>query len=437
MNILVIGSGGREHALVWKLQQSKHVTKLYCAPGNAGIGAIAELVPVKAADINGLLKFAIEHDIHLTVVGPEQPLTEGIVDTFEAHDRKIFGPSRLAAELEGSKVFAKAFMKKYHIPTAEYRAFDVSERYDAERYINEIPAPLVVKADGLAAGKGVTVCQTKDQALEALDALMGKNGLGDAGKRVVIEEYLVGEEASVFALTDGKEFWTLSSAQDHKRILDNDLGKNTGGMGAYAPAPLVSEELLDRIKRTIIRPTLLGMAKEGRPYRGCLYVGLMITEVGPKVIEYNCRFGDPETQVVLPLLENDLVELMMDVVAGTVKPTRVKLKRQSAVCVVIASGGYPDTYETGKVVVGLEKVAEEPNVVVFHSGTKQSKEGIVTAGGRVLGVTAVGAEGDLEGTVDCAYRAVEKITFNGAYYRSDIGRKGIERLKRNQTTESM
>ena len=429
MKILVIGSGGREHALVWKIKQSPLVTELYCAPGNAGIAAIAEIVPIKSSDLNGLLLFAKASKIDLTVVGPEQPLTLGIVDLFESNGLRIFGPSKAAAELEGSKVFAKQFMKMYDIPTAEFRSFNAAQRFDAERYINEIPVPIVIKADGLAAGKGVSVCDDKEQALEVLDMMFGQKVFGEAGLNIVMEEFLVGEEASVFAISDGKDFVVLPPAQDHKRILDGDKGKNTGGMGAYAPAPIVTEDILNRIKRDIIRPTLLGMAKEERPYRGCLYVGLMITETGPKVIEYNCRFGDPETQVVLPLIENDLVQLILDAVDNKLGKAKMKFKDRSAVCVVIASGGYPDSYEIDKQIFGLDGATSEKDVVVFHAGTKYNKDVIVTSGGRVLGVTAIGEQLNLEGTIDKAYRAVEKITFDGAYYRSDIGKKGIERIK--------
>ena len=436
MNILVVGSGGREHALVWKIKQSPLVAKIYCAPGNAGIASLAELVPIQATNLDELLNFAKSHAIDLTVVGPEQPLTLGIVDLFEQHGLKIFGPRKAAAELEGSKMFAKEFMKKYNIPTAEFKTFSVFHRYDAERYINEIPVPIVIKADGLAGGKGVTVCEMKEQALETIDMLMGKKAFGDAGLNVVIEEFLAGEEVSVFAISDGKEFITLVPAQDHKRILDHDKGKNTGGMGAYAPAPVMTEELLEYVKRFIIRPTLIGMSKEGRTYRGCLFIGLMITETGPKVIEFNCRFGDPETQVVVPLLGDDLVRVLLEAGAGKLSSTKVKMFPKCGVCVVIASGGYPDEYEKGKPVMGLESVASDPDIIVFHSGTATEKDTIVTSGGRVLGVTAFGDNNDLERTVDRAYRAVEKITFDGAYYRSDIGKKGIERLKFSQNMES-
>jgi phosphoribosylamine--glycine ligase len=429
MKILVIGSGGREHALVWKIRQSPLVSKIYCAPGNAGIGELAEIVPINITDIDGLLKFASANNIDLTVVGPEQPLVHGVVDTFEAHGLFIFGPSQAAAMLEGSKVFAKQFMKKYNIPTAEFRAFNVSQRFDAERFINETPVPFVVKADGLAAGKGVTVCETKEEALEVVRSMMETKAFGEAGLNIVIEEFLVGEEASVFAVTDGKDFVTLASAQDHKRILDNDLGKNTGGMGAYAPAPIIGDELLEKIKRNIIRPTLSGMANEGMPYRGCLYVGLMITETGPKVVEFNCRFGDPETQVVLPLLDYDFVRLMLDAVHGNLATSKIRGTGQSAVCVVVASGGYPDKYEIGKPIIGLESTASLENVLIFHAGTKHEKGKIVTSGGRVLGVTALGPKGDLEVTIDAAYRTVGKITFDNMYYRSDIGKKGVMRMK--------
>ncbi|HZY10967.1 MAG TPA: phosphoribosylamine--glycine ligase [Bacteroidota bacterium] len=435
MKILVIGSGGREHALVWKIRQSQLVSQIYCAPGNAGIAELAELVPIDVDDIDNLLRFVREQQIDLTVVGPELPLTSGIVDLFEANEVKIFGPTKKASEIEGSKVFAKAFMKKYNIPTAEFRAFSSDERFDAERYINDIPVPIVIKADGLAGGKGVTICETKDQALEVLDAMMNQKIFGAAGSRVIIEEFLIGEEASVFAISDGKDFITLVPSQDHKRIFDSDQGKNTGGMGAYAPTPVVSETMLEKIKRTIIRPTLLGLAKEGRTYKGCLYVGLMITETGPKVVEYNCRFGDPETQVVLPLFENDIVELMMQAISGKLGKVKIKSKRRSAVCVVIASGGYPDRYEKNKPIVGLDAVVPENDVIVFHAGTKREKNILVTSGGRVFGVTAIGPRDDLEGTIDKAYRAVEKITFDGAYYRSDIGKKGVERLKQLQKVE--
>jgi phosphoribosylamine--glycine ligase len=428
MNVLVIGSGGREHALVWKLKQSPQVTKLFCTPGNAGIEQIADCVPIKASEIEKLLKFALKEKIDLTVVGPEQPLIEGIVDNFEKQGLTIFGPSKLAAEIEGSKVFAKHFMKKYNIPTADFRTFNASQMKEAEEFINQLPPPIVVKADGLAAGKGVVVCESRDRALQTLEAMMKEKMFGEAGQNVVIEECLVGEEVSVFALTDGKEFLVLPPSQDHKRIFDNDQGKNTGGMGAYAPVPFVKLSMLETIKRTIIRPTLQGLAKEGRTYKGCLYAGLMITESGPKVIEFNCRFGDPETQVVLPLLDADLFDLMMQISSGKLNTKKILWKPQSAVCVVLASGGYPDAYETGKTILGLDTL-NDPDVLIFHAGTKKEKKNTVTNGGRVLGVTAIGQNDNLEEVIDKAYRAVEKITFDGAYYRSDIGKKALNYLQ--------
>lgn len=436
MKILVIGSGGREHALVWKLRQSPHVTDLFCAPGNAGIEKLAELIPIKAVEIDRLLKFALKEKIDVTVVGPEQPLIEGIVDVFEANGLKIFGPSKAAAEIEGSKVFAKHFMKKYKIPTAEFQTFDVTQLREAESYVKQMPLPIVVKADGLAAGKGVTVCETAEQALTVLDAMMNQKVFGDSGTKVVIEKCLIGEEVSVFALTDGKEFVVLPLAQDHKRILDNDQGKNTGGMGAYAPVSFVSDTMLGRIKRTIIRPTLQGLAKEGRQYKGCLYCGLMITDSGPQVIEFNCRFGDPETQVVLPLLDADIAEIMMQVCSGNLAAKNVAWKDLSAVCVVIASGGYPDAYEIGKPIFGLDAITDS-DVIIFHAGTKKDRKKLTTSGGRVLGVTALGPKNNLEAVITKAYNAVEKITFDGAYYRSDIGKKALTRLNQFQQSGAL
>jgi phosphoribosylamine--glycine ligase len=432
MNVLLIGSGGREHALAWKLKQSPKVTNLFCAPGNAGIEQITECVPINMNEIDKLIKFAQKEKIDLTVVGPEQPLIEGIVDSFEKNGLTIFGPSKLAAEIEGSKVFAKHFMKKYKIPTANFRSFDASQMEEAVEFISHLPPPIVVKADGLAAGKGVVVCESQDRARQTLDAMMKEKIFGDAGTKVVIEECLTGEEISILALTDGKEFVLLPPAQDHKRIFDNDQGKNTGGMGAYAPVPFVKLSMLETIKRTIIKPTLQGLAKEGRTYKGCLYAGLMLTENGPKVIEFNCRFGDPETQVVLPLLDADLFDIMMQISSGKLGTKKISWKQQSAVCVVLASGGYPDAYETGKEIIGLENI-KDPDVVVFHSGTKKEKKNIITKGGRVLGVTALGQKDDLESVIDKAYRAVEKITFDGAYYRSDIGKKALHYLQEQQT----
>ncbi|MDP2207986.1 MAG: phosphoribosylamine--glycine ligase [Bacteroidota bacterium] len=425
MKVLVIGSGGREHALVWKIRQSPLVTKIYCAPGNAGIGEIAELVPIKPNDFDSLIKFVKDNKIDFTVVGPEQPLIDGVVDEFEAVGLKIFGPSKSAAEIEGSKTFAKEFMVGNNIPTANFKSFSIENRFEAERYINETPVPIVVKADGLAAGKGVTICETKDAALDILDALFTKKILGTAGEKIVIEDFMTGEELSILTITDGTDFVILPPAQDYKKILDGDLGKNTGGMGAYAPTPFADESILDEIKRTIIEPTIYGMKKEGRPFKGCLYFGLMLTETGPRVVEYNCRFGDPETQVVLPLIETDLVELMLASINNKIGTIELRIKPISTVCVVMSSRGYPDSYEVGKPITGFDKISD--NVLIFHSGTIFENDAIVTAGGRVLGITALGNSYDFEETIHSAYRVVEKITFDGAYYRSDIGKKALSR----------
>ena len=428
MNILVIGSGGREHALIWKLHQSPQVQTLYCAPGNAGIAQLATCVPLKLTDIKGLLKFAKEQKIDLTVVGSEQPLVEGVVDAFEERGFKIFGPSKAAAQLEGSKVFSKNFMLRHHIPTAHYRSFAGTAIDEAKHYIAVIETPMVIKADGLAAGKGVLICKTRQEALLALDDIIVHKAFGAAGNQIVIEEFLQGEEASLFILTDGEQFALLASAQDHKRILDGDLGKNTGGMGAYAPAPIVTKEILQRVILEAVEPTLNGMKQEGMPYRGCLYIGLMMTQDGPKVLEYNCRFGDPETQVVVPLIDGDLAEIFLSIAERRLHPSEVKLHSASAVCVVMASHGYPDEYQTGKQIFGLENIKAEDGVVVFHAGTKPDGSAVVTSGGRVLGVTAVGFHNELERTIQDAYHAVEKIRFDGAYYRSDIGKKALKYL---------
>jgi len=435
MNILVIGSGGREHAIVWKLRQSPRVKALYCAPGNAGIAQQAQLVSIKPTDIQGLLRFAKENGVELTIVGPEQPLVDGIVDEFERNGLRIFGPSRSAAMLEGSKAFAKQFMANHGIPTARFRSFSLDELSQAEGYARELSLPVVVKADGLAAGKGVLICETHDAAVVALREMMLNKAFGSAGENVVIEEYLEGEEVSVFALTDGDRFAVLATAQDHKRILDGDQGKNTGGMGAYAPAPIVTKEILRQIENEVIVPTLEGMRDDGMPYRGCLYCGLMMTQAGPKVIEFNCRFGDPETQVVVPLIDGDLAEILLSISERRLDPSAVKQHAASAVCVVMASRGYPDDYQSGKPIQGLEKVRHEDGLVVFHAATRSDGEQIVSSGGRVLGVTAIGYEHDLKGAIDAAYRAVGSLTFDGAYYRSDIGQKGLRRQSHSSTQE--
>lgn len=422
MKILVIGSGGREHALVWKISQSSRVTKIFCSPGNPGIVEIAECLPMNATALEGLLNFAKSEGIDLTIVGPEQPLAEGIVDLFEENGLLIFGPTKRAAELEWSKAYAKDFMHRHGIPTAKHMVFVGSEMAKAAEFLNTGPLPVVLKADGLAAGKGVSVCFTREEAQDALRGIQ-KQFNGASGK-VVIEEFMEGEEASLFAICDGKNFVTLAPAQDHKRVFDGDRGKNTGGMGAYAPAPIVTEDILREVEEQIIRPTLKGMTKEGRPFKGCLYVGLMITSGGAKVVEYNCRFGDPETQVVLPLYSGDIVDLFEAASRGEISSLRPQQSFSgSAVCVVLASNGYPDEYPTGIEISGIDELEGMNNVQLFHAGTKMRGASIVTAGGRVLGVTAISS--NLSDAIDNAYEAVGKISFGGMHYRRDIGKKAF------------
>lgn len=420
MKILIVGSGGREHTLAWKIAQSPDVKKIYCAPGNAGITQLAECVPISATDINRLLKFAENKHIDLTVVGPEVPLALGIVDLFKSKGLKIFGPSQQAAEIESSKIFSKYLMEKYHIPTAKYESFDVFDK--AEDYVNSISAPLVVKADGLAAGKGAIVCFTKEEALDSLNKLMVQRIFGDAGAKVVIEEYLQGEEVSVLAFTDGTNIIPLIPAQDHKPILDGDKGPNTGGMGAYAPAVFVDEKMLQIIREKIMEPTVKGMTLEERPYRGVLYAGLIMTNQGPKVIEFNCRFGDPETQAILPLIKSDIVPFLNGCAEGDIKNLKLEIFDKYAVCVIMASGGYPEEYENGKKIIGLEHDFGD-DVINFHSGTKLAESNYLTNGGRVLGVTALGE--NVGQAINRAYKAVGKIAFDGAYYRKDIGYKAL------------
>jgi len=429
MKVLVIGSGGREHAIVWKLRQNLPSENVYCAPGNGGIGRDATIVPIAVSHIGELLRFARNEGIDLTVVGPEQPLVDGIVDEFERNGMKIFGPSKSAARLEGSKAFAKRFMEKYGIPTATFRVFSSREKEAAKKYVRSSNKSFVVKADGLAAGKGVVVCGSPGEAEEAIDALTSSEDFGVSGERIVIEECLRGEEVSVFVLTDGDRYALLPPAQDHKRASDGDTGKNTGGMGAYAPAPVLTGELATRVEQDIVLPVLGGMREEGTPYRGCLYIGIMLTQEGPKVLEFNCRFGDPEAQVVIPLIEGDFGSLLLSIAGRTFDPARLRLREASCVCVVLASGGYPGPYTTGKTILGLGKFVPDDESVIFHAGTKRVGDGYQTAGGRVLGVTAIGGEGELGTTIRRAYEAVSKISFDGMHYRTDIGKKALHPLR--------
>ena len=419
MNILVIGSGGREHALYWKLSESPQTEQIYAIPGNPGMGASAAIA---LDDHAAILRFVKEHEIGLVVVGPEVPLMNGLVDKLEAAGIRTFGPRANAAEIEGSKSFAKDLMKKYGIPTARYEVFTAAE--PARAYIRQEGAPIVVKADGLAAGKGVIVAMTEQEALDAVDAIMEDHSFGDAGARVVIEEFMEGEEASLLAFTDGTTIRPMISAQDHKRAYDGDRGPNTGGMGTYAPAPVMTPEMTERAVEEILKPTIAAMAKEGRTYRGCLYLGLMVTADGPKVVEFNARFGDPETQVVLPLLDSDLVAIMCACADGTLAAVPIRWKDGAAVCVVLASGGYPGHYEKGQEIHGLAD-AEAMGALVFHAGTAMKDGKLVTNGGRVLGVVGRGA--DISSAVDAAYAAATKISFKDAYYRKDIAHRALER----------
>lgn len=420
--VLVIGQGGREHALAWKLAQSPEIDKLYAAPGNPGIARLAECIPIKAEDIEGLLAFARDNSIDLTVVGPEAPLMAGIVDRFRAAGLQIFGPTAGAAQLEGSKVFAKNIMKKYGIPTAEYQVFTEPDKArDYVRSFTDRGQAVVVKADGLAAGKGVIVAQNYAEASAAIDSIMADRQFGEAGDQVVIEECLVGEEVSFFAITDGMDYVPLMSAQDHKRVFDNDEGPNTGGMGAYSNPPIFTAELYKIAVEQVIEPIIKGLASEGYPYQGVLYAGLMITADGPKVLEFNARFGDPETQVLMPMIKSDLLPLLEASAQGNMRHAAIDLNDGVCVCVVLASGGYPGSYEKGKVIEGLNKVEDG---LVFHAGTALSREQIVTGGGRVLGVVCRGQ--DFHAAIDKVYRQVEYINFEGMHYRRDIGHRALK-----------
>ena len=424
MRILVIGSGGREHALVWKIAQSKLADKVFCAPGNGGIAQIAECIDIKAEDIPPLIDFVRREKIDFTVVGPEAPLAAGIVDEFNNQKLKIFGPVKKAANLEASKVFAKELMAKYKVPTAAFKIFDNPE--EAKKYIDKIGSPCVVKADGLAAGKGVVVAKSVDEAKKAVVSMMQEKIFGDAGSKVIIEECLEGQEASILVITDSREVIALSAAQDHKRIFDNDFGPNTGGMGAYSPTPVVTPPLLKEILEKIVYRTIDGLVKEGIEYKGVLYAGVMITEDGPKTLEFNVRFGDPETQAILPRLNSDLLEVMLATAEGNLSRIRIlEWGNRICVCVVCASGGYPGDYEKGKEILGLDEAVQIKDVVVFHAGTKKQGDKILTSGGRVLGVTGLG--NTIKEAICTTYEAVKKINFEGMHYRKDIGYKAIRK----------
>ena len=423
MKVLVIGGGGREHALVWKIAQSPLVERVYCAPGNPGIARQAECVPLAVDNIEGLLEFAREKQVGLTVVGPELPLTLGIVDRFREAGLTIFGADRKAARIEGSKAFAKDLMAKYGIPTAAYDSF--IEREPAVEFIRLHGAPIVVKADGLAAGKGVMVARSEEEAIQAVDTIMLEGTFGEAGKKVVIEEFLEGEEASFLAFTDGKVILPLASSQDHKPVFDGDQGPNTGGMGAYSPAPVVTPAVHDRIVECVLKPTIAGMAAEGCPYSGILYAGLMIKGSEIKVLEFNARFGDPEAQPLLARLKSDLVPVLLACARGKLAGVELKWHDKAAVCVVMASGGYPASFEKGVEIRGLEEAEKIDDLVVFHAGTAARDGKVVTSGGRVLGVTGLGAT--VAAAIERAYEGVRTISWERAHYRTDIGKKALGR----------
>ena len=423
MRILVLGGGGREHALVWKLRQSPRVTHVWCAPGNAGIDELAEPVAIDVADIPAVVRFAVEQGVDLVVPGPELPLTLGVVDALQEAGIRAFGPSRAAAQLEGSKTFTKELMRRAKVPSGFFSSF--TEADDALRYVHEVGAPIVVKADGLAAGKGVAVCETVAEADKAIDEIMRWRSFGEAGDRLVVEEFLTGEEVSFMAITDGETVLPLASSQDHKRAYDGDTGPNTGGMGAYSPAPVLTPELHDRVMAEIMTPVVRALAERKIVYTGVLYAGLMITADGPKVLEFNCRFGDPECQPLLMRFTGDLAEVMLATAERRLAEVRLEWDPRPAVCVVLAAGGYPGTYERHKPIAGLEGLKNWRDGMVFHAGTARRDGQVVTSGGRVLGVTALGV--DVTAAVDEAYRAVARINWDGMQYRRDIGRRAVER----------
>ncbi len=422
MKVLVIGGGGREHSLVWKIARSPQVSKIFCAPGNPGISELAECIDITADQTDLLCEFAVKEDIDLTVVGPEAPLVDGIVDVFSKHNLKVFGPDRKAAILEDSKVFSKLLLRKHGIPTADFKCFD--DHSQARRYVLSREAPIVVKADGLSKGKGVFVCKTNDEALQAIDSIMKDRVFGNAGDQIVIEECLTGEEISLLAFTDGRTIVPMESSQDHKTVYDGDKGPNTGGMGAYSPVPIMTSGLYRRIEKDILVPTVHAMNKEGRPYKGVLYIGLMITSAGPMVLEFNVRLGDPEAQVILTRMKSDIVPIMLATISGGLDSVDLEWFPHASVCVVMTSDGYPGQYDNGKEIKGLDSLKDQEGISVFHAGTKFENGKIVTNGGRVLNVVACGK--DIKEAQTKVYEAVSKISFDGAHYRRDIADKAIK-----------
>lgn len=421
MKVLVIGGGGREHALCWKISQSPLVDRIYCAPGNAGISKIAECIDIKPVDIESLIRFSKAEEIDITVIGPEQPLAQGIVDKFEAEKLRVFGPSKEAALIESSKVFSKHLMRKYNIPTPFFSTFNNFS--DAVKWVREVKPPLVVKADGLAGGKGVVVCKTEAEVIDTLDSMMRGRIFGDAGGSVVIEELVEGEEVSFFVFSDGYTVVPLEASQDHKTLLDGDKGPNTGGMGAYSPAPIVTEELHNKIMERIMVPVIRALDKEGRRYKGVLYAGLMIKDLEPTVLEFNCRFGDPETQPLLMRMKSDIIPIINAVIDGNLSGHQIDWKSESSVCVVIASKGYPGDYKTGIELHGLDALEALENVVLFHAGTAMVNGKVVSNGGRILGVTTIGS--NIRESANLAYEAIRMMDHDEVYYRTDIGKKAF------------
>lgn len=421
MKVLVVGGGGREHAIIWKLSQSPKISELFCAPGNGGISKLASCVPIKASDIVGIVNFSRENKMDLVVVAPDDPLVAGMVDALEAAGIRAFGPVRAAAIIEGSKSFSKDLMEKYNIPTAGYAVFESSA--EAQKYLDTCSAPIVVKADGLALGKGVIIAQSIAEAKTAVNSIMNDRVFGEAGNKVVIEEFIEGPEVSILAFTDGKTVVPMVSSQDHKRAYDHDMGPNTGGMGTFSPSLIYDGKLAEQCMKEIFIPTIEAMNREGRKFKGILYFGLMITKDGPKVIEYNARFGDPETQVVLPRLKTDLLDIFNAIIDEELAGIKIEWSDNAAVCVIAASGGYPGKYPAGLEISGLEAAEADENLTIFHAGTSCTDGKFYTAGGRVLGVTAV--EENMEKAISKAYAGIEKISFEGMHYRKDIGKKSI------------
>ncbi|MED4603692.1 phosphoribosylamine--glycine ligase [Paenibacillus validus] len=421
MRILVVGGGGREHAICWALKKSPKVKELYCAPGNGGIAQVAECVPIPVNKFEEIAQFAIDHTIDLVVIGPDDPLAEGIVDHLEAKGLTVYGPRQNAAIIEGSKVFTKQLLKKYDIPTAAYESFDSYE--PARAYLNQLRAPYVIKADGLAAGKGVIIAQSIEEADQALQDIMVAKVFGESGNQVVIEEFLTGQEMSILSFVDGEVVRPMAAAQDHKAVYDNDQGPNTGGMGTYSPLPHIPQSIIDEAIETIIKPTAKAMVAEGRPFRGVLFAGLMLTPEGPKTIEFNARFGDPETQVVLPRLKTDLLDIFLATVNGCLDQMDIQWSDEAAVCVILASPGYPAAYPKGLPIEGLEDAENEPDALVFHAGTAVQGGQLVTNGGRVIGVTALGS--NIAEARAKAYAAADRIRFEGKHYRTDIAKKAL------------